>query len=183
MVYTGDNDGLGRPRGGTKIMKLTLAEQILNILENNCRVSEQDIAIMLGVDEKIVHDEIRRLELDNVICGYHTLIDWDKISDNDVTALVELRVTPHGGDGYQKLAERIGSYPQVVTLYLMSGAYDFLVMVKGRTLREIALFVNSKLASIEEVQSTTTHFTLTKYKELGVNFGVKKADGRMAVTP
>ena len=100
-----------------------------------------------------------------------------------MTALVELRVTPQGGEGYQKLAEKINSFPQVVTLYLMSGAYDFLVMVKGKTLKEISLFVSGKLASIEEVQSTTTHFTLTKYKELGVSFEVKQIDARMVVTP
>ena len=116
-------------------------------------------------------------------CGYHTLIDWNKVNDDDVTALVELRVTPQGGEGYQKLAEKINAYPQVVTLYLMSGAYDFLVMVKGKTLKEISLFVSGKLASIEEVQSTTTHFTLTKYKELGVSFEAKQADERMVVTP
>ena len=117
-----------------------------------------------------------------MICGYHTLIDWNKVNDDDVTALVELRVTPQGGEGYQKLAEKINAYPQVVTLYLMSGAYDFLVMVKGKTLKEISLFVSGKLASIEEVQSTTTHFTLTKYKELGVSFEAKQADERMVVT-
>lgn len=111
------------------------------------------------------------------------MVDWNIISDEDVTALVELRVTPQGGDGYEKLADKIKDFPQVVTLYLMSGAYDFMVMVKGKTLREISLFVSGKLASIEEVQNTTTHFTLTKYKESGVNLAVDRPDERMVVTP
>lgn len=138
---------------------------------------------MLGVSEEKVHMEITDLESTHIICGYHTLIDWDKVSYEDVTAFVELRVTPQGGDGYQKLAEKIKEFPQVVTLYLMSGAYDFLVMVRGKNLKEISLFVSGKLASIEEVQSTTTHFTLTKYKELGVDFDMGRPDERMVVTP
>ena len=140
------------------------------------------IVIPVGATVEEVANEISVLEQEHVICGYHTLIDWNKIND-DVTALVELRVTPQGGDGYQKLAERIKEFPQVVTLYLMSGAYDFLVMVKGKTLKEISLFVSGKLASIHEVQNTTTHFTLTKYKEFGVDFEVEKVDERMVVTP
>ncbi len=136
-----------------------------------------------GVSEEKVHMEIADLESTHIICGYHTLIDWDKVSHENVTAFVELRVTPQGGDGYQKLAEKIKEFPQVVTLYLMSGAYDFLVMVRGKNLKEISLFVSGKLASIEEVQSTTTHFTLTKYKELGVDFDMGRPDERMVVTP
>lgn len=164
-------------------MEKAIREKLLHMLEKNSKLTEQEIAIMLGISEEETHEEIVALEKSHVICGYHTLIDWNRVNDNDVTALVELRVTPQGGEGYQKLAEKINSFPQVVTLYLMSGAYDFLVMVKGKTLKEISLFVSGKLASIEEVQSTTTHFTLTKYKELGVSFEVKQIDARMVVTP
>lgn len=164
-------------------MENSLSEQILKVLENNSRLTNQEIAIMLGVSEEKVHMKIADLESTHIICGYHTLIDWDKVSHEDVTAFVELRVTPQGGDGYQKLAEKIKEFPQVVTLYLMSGAYDFLVMVRGKNLKEISLFVSGKLASIEEVQSTTTHFTLTKYKELGVDFDMGRPDERMVVTP
>ena len=164
-------------------MEQVIREQLLHMLENNSKLTEHEIAIMLGISEEEVQREIAGLEKAHVICGYHTLIDWNKVNDDDVTALVELRVTPQGGEGYQKLAEKINAYPKVVTLYLMSGAYDFLVMVKGKTLKEISLFVSGKLASIEEVQSTTTHFTLTKYKELGVSFEAKQADERMVVTP
>ncbi len=164
-------------------MENSLSEQILKVLENNSRLTNQEIAIMLGVSEEKVHMKIADLESTHIICGYHTLIDWDKVSHENVTAFVELRVTPQGGDGYQKLAEKIKEFPQVVTLYLMSGAYDFLVMVRGKNLKEISLFVSGKLASIEEVQSTTTHFTLTKYKELGVDFDMGRPDERMVVTP
>ena len=164
-------------------MENSLSEQILKVLENNSRLTNQEIAIMLGVSEEKVHMEIADLESTHIICGYHTLIDWDKDSHENVTEFVELRVTPQGGDGYQKLAEKIKEFPQVVTLYLMSGAYDFLVMVRGKNLKEISLFVSGKLASIEEVQSTTTHFTLTKYKELGVDFDMGRPDERMVVTP
>ena len=149
-------------------MERELRDQLLRLLENNSKLSSQDLAVMLGATVEEVANEISVLEQEHVICGYHTLIDWNKIND-DVTALVELRVTPQGGDGYQKLAERIKEFPQVVTLYLMSGAYDFLV--------------SGKLASIHEVQNTTTHFTLTKYKEFGVDFEVEKVDERMVVTP
>ena len=142
-------------------MERELRDQLLRLLENNSKLSSQDLAVMLGATVEEVANEISVLEQEHVICGYHTLIDWNKIND-DVTALVELRVTPQGGDGYQKLAERIKEFPQVVTLYLMSGAYDFLVMVKGKTLKEISLFVSGKLASIHEVQNTTTPFHFDK---------------------
>ena len=164
-------------------MENNLSKQILKVLETSSRLTDREIAIMLGVPEEKVHPEIAELEKAHIICGYHTLVDWNKISDEDVTALVELRVTPQGGDGYEKLADKIKDFPQVVTLYLMSGAYDFMVMVKGKTLREISLFVSGKLASIEEVQNTTTHFTLTKYKESGINLAVDRPDERMVVTP
>ena len=108
--------------------------------------------------------------------------NWDKVDDDTVTALIELKVTPQGGDGFNKIAEQIYQYPQVETLYLMSGAYDFLVMVRGKSIKDISLFVSENLASIEEVQSTATYFTLTKYKEQGVNLTRKKQDGRMVIT-
>lgn len=161
----------------------TLSMKILKALETNSRLTNSDLAIMMDVPEDEIHREISRLENEHIICGYHTLINWNTVSDEDVTALVELRVTPQGGDGYQKIAEKIKDFPQVVTLYLVSGAYDFLVTVKGRTLKEISLFVSGKLASLPEVQSTTTHFALSKYKELGVDLDVEKTDKRMVVTP
>lgn len=164
-------------------MESHMQEQLLKLLESNSRLTNEELAVMLDVTEEEIRSEIAALEKERIICGYRTLINWDKVNDNDVTALVELRVTPQGGNGYQKLAEQIRRYPQVLSLYLMSGAYDFLVMIKGKTLKEISLFVSEKLASIHEVQSTTTHFSLTKYKELGVDLENKKTDERMMMTP
>ncbi len=164
-------------------MTLNEREQILRLLENDSRLTAGDIAAALGVSEEAAAAEIARMEAESLICGYHTLINWEKAGTGDVTALVELRVTPQGGDGYNTIAREICEYPQVETLYLMSGAYDFLVTVKGGSLREISLFISDKLASISEVQSTTTHFILTKYKELGVSMTMKKVDGRMVITP
>ena len=160
-----------------------MREKILTFIEKNSRIAIKELAIILGEDEISVANELAAMEAEHIICGYHTLINWDKVNDNDVTALVELHVTPQGGNGYQQLADRIKQYPQVLSLYLMSGAYDFLVMIKGKTLKEISLFVSGKLASIDEVQSTATHFALTKYKELGVDFNSKKSDERMIMTP
>ena len=160
-----------------------MRERILSIIEKNSRIDLHELAVIMGEPEIEVANELKRMEEEGIICGYHTLINWDKVNDNDVTALVELHVTPQGGNGYQQLADRIKQYPQVLSLYLMSGAYDFLVMIKGKTLKEISLFVSGKLASIDEVQSTATHFALTKYKELGVDFNSKKSDERMIMTP
>ncbi|MFV0528430.1 MAG: Lrp/AsnC family transcriptional regulator [Lachnospiraceae bacterium] len=157
--------------------------KILNLLEKNSRLTPDEIAIMLGLEAEVVRAEIAQMESENIICGYHTIIRWDSIKEDAVTAMVELRVTPQGGEGYAKIAAQISEYPQVESLYLMSGAYDFLVMLKGNNLKEISMFISEKLASIEEVQSTTTHFTLTKYKELGVQMETIKTDGRMVVSP
>ncbi|MDD3218337.1 MAG: Lrp/AsnC family transcriptional regulator [Lachnospiraceae bacterium] len=164
-------------------MEQKKTEQILHLLAKDSRLTNQEIAVMLDSTEDEVAETVHQLEKDKIICGYHTLVDWNKVNDEDVTAVVELRVTPQGGDGYERIAEKIKDFPQVETLYLMSGTYDFLVMIKGTTLKEISLFVSGNLASMEEVQSTTTHFALTKYKELGVSFATPKSDKRMVVTP
>ena len=158
-------------------------EQLLKILETNALLGSEAMAAMLGMEEADVQETVRELEERHVICGYRTLINWSREKEDDITALIELRVTPQGGDGYEKIAEQISAYPQVESLYLLSGSYDFLVTVRGKTLKEIAMFVSEKLASIHEVQSTTTHFTLTKYKELGVLLDDTKKDERMVITP
>ncbi len=163
-------------------MEKSLELKLLEILSGNSRLDAEELSVMLGVDADEIRNTIDRLEKEKVICGYNTLIDWDKVHDDDVTAMVELRVTPQGGEGYDKIAEKISSYPQVDTLFLMSGSYDFLVTVKGRSIKEVSLFVSGKLAQLDEVQSTTTHFTLSKYKELGVLFKSKKTDERILVS-
>lgn len=162
---------------------MDLRKEILHVIEKNSRLTPAEIAVMVGHGEEEVRELIHQMEQEKVICGYHTLINWDKEEENLVTALIELRVTPQGGDGFNKIAEQIYQYPQVESLYLMSGAYDFLVQIRGRSIKDISLFVAENLASIDEVQSTATYFTLTKYKEQGVDFVKKKHDGRMVVTP
>lgn len=155
--------------------------EILQLIEKNSHLSTAEIAVMTDLTEDEVKAEIRAMEKEKVICGYHTIINWDKVDEELVTALIELKVTPQSGDGYQELARRICDYPQVESIYLMSGVYDFMVTVKGQTLREISMFVNEKLASIPEVQSTSTHFTLVKYKDHGTNLLMSKKDERMVM--
>ena len=141
-----------------------MREKILRMLEKNSRIDLKDLAIMLGSDEVTVANEIARMEKENVICGYHTMINWENTSQEKVIALIEVRVTPQRGMGFDKLAERIYQYEEVETVYLMSGGYDFTVILDGKTLREVSQFVSDKLSTLESVLSTSTHFVLKKYK-------------------
>lgn len=161
-----------------------MKNEILNLLENNSRLTAQDIAIMIGKDEIEVTKAIKELEESQVICGYNTLINWDHTDKKDiVTALIEVRVTPQRGEGFDKVAERIYNYNEVKAVYLMSGGFDFTVIIEGKTMKEVALFVGQKLAPLDSVLSTATHFVLKKYKDYGVIFEEDKKDGRMIVSP
>lgn len=158
-------------------------KDILKILEKeNNKVSRAKIAHMLGVTDEEVAAEIKKLEEENVIVGYKTLINWDKTDTEVVTALIELRVTPQRGEGFDKIADRIYKYPQVKSLYLMSGAYDLAVTIEGKTMKEVALFVAQKLAPMDCIVSTATHFVLKKYKEEGIVFGESEKDTRQVIT-
>lgn len=157
--------------------------KILNLIEKNCKLTAKDIAAMLGEDEAAVVAEIAALEQEHVICGYTSIIDWDKTEKEFVTALIELKVTPQRGEGFDKIAERISNYPEVDTVYLMSGTYDFAVIIKGKTMKEVSLFVSSKLAPMEAVVGTATHFVLKKYKEHGVTMTKKAKAERLAIMP
>ncbi|MBR4400326.1 MAG: Lrp/AsnC family transcriptional regulator [Synergistes sp.] len=158
-------------------------EEILRLLEENARYTVKDLAAMLGLEAKKVKDEIAAMERERVICGYHALVNWDKTDDEKISALIELKVTPQRGDGYERIAEKIYQYPEVESLYLMSGGYDFTVILKKATMKEIASFVSSRLAVIEEVQSTTTHVVLARYKDHGIQLAENRKDMRMVVTP
>ena len=160
-----------------------MREQILTFLEKNSRIDPKELAILLGSDEVTIMNEIAKMEEEKVICGYHTLIDWEKVSDEKVTALIEVRVTPMRGQGFDSIAERIYNYPEVRSVYLISGAYDLMVILEGKTLREVSNFVSDKLSTLDSVLSTATHFILKKYKDHGTAFAVKKEDERMLVTP
>lgn len=158
-------------------------EDILKILEKEKNlVSRAKIAQMLGLSDDEVNAQIKKLEDNNIIVGYKTLINWDKTDNEVVTALIDLRVTPQRGEGFDKIAERIYKYPQVTSLYLMSGAYDLSVTIEGKTMKEVALFVAQKLAPMDNVVSTATHFVLKKYKEEGIVFEDNEKDTRQVIT-
>ena len=140
-------------------------KQILRFLEKNSKINLGELAILLGTDEVSLANEIAEMEKEKIICGYHTLIDWEKTGEEYVNALIEVRVTPQRGQGFDKVAERIYNYPEVNSIYLISGGFDFMVIIEGKTLREVAQFVSEKLAPMDTVLSTKTNFILKKYKD------------------
>ena len=160
-----------------------MREKILAVIKKNSRLDIKDLSTLLGEDEVAVANEIAEMEKERIICGYHTLIDWDKTGDEKVTALIEVRVTPQRGMGFDKVAERIYQYNEVEAVYLMSGGYDFTVMIEGKTMRQVAQFVSDKLAPMESVLSTATHFILKKYKDHGTIIAEEEQDERMLITP
>ena len=160
-----------------------MREKILAIMEKNSRIDIKDLAVLLGESEVAVANEIADMEKEHIICGYHTLINWDNTSEEKVTALIEVKVTPQRGMGFDKLAERIYQYNEVNAVYLMSGAFDFAVFIEGKTMKEVALFVSSKLSTLDSVLSTSTHFVLKKYKDHGTVMVEEVQDERMLVTP
>ena len=145
-----------------------MRNEILRMLENNSKIDLHDLAIMLGTDETMVLQEIEKMEQEGVICGYPTLINWDKTDTEKVTALIEVKVVPQRGQGFEKLAERISNYPEVKSIYLMSGAFDFVVFLEGKTLKEVSMFVSTKLSTLDAISGTATHFVLKKYKDHGM---------------
>ncbi len=156
-------------------------EEILEILAGNNRLTNEQIAVMLGKSIKEVEEAIKNYEKEKVIVGYSTLINWEKTSKEVVTALIEVKVTPQRGEGFDKVAERIYRFPEVKACYLMSGGFDLTVIVEGKTMKEVALFVAEKLAPLESVLSTGTHFVLKRYKEEGITFEEREKDDREAV--
>jgi DNA-binding Lrp family transcriptional regulator len=162
---------------------MEMREKILTFIEKNSRVDLKELAIILGVDEATVANEMAAMEEEHIICGYHTLIDWEKTSIEKVNALIEVRVTPQRGRGFDTVAERIYNYPEVNAVYLISGGYDLLVTIEGKTLREVAQFVSDKLSTLDYVLSTKTNFILKKYKDHGTVIAEQKKDERMLVTP
>jgi DNA-binding Lrp family transcriptional regulator len=138
---------------------------------------------MLGVGESEIADCIAQMEQDNTICGYPTLIDWNKTENEPVTALIEVKVTPQRGMGFDKIAERIYRFDEVTAVYLMSGGFDLTVIIDGKSMRQVAMFVSDKLAPLDTVLSTTTHFVLKKYKDHGIVLANEVREERMAVTP
>ena len=148
--------------------------EILKYLEKNSRVDLSELAVLLGVTQTDIANAMSNMEQEKLICGYHTLIDWDKAGVEKVTALIEVRVTPQRDRGFDRIAERIYNYPEVFSVYLISGGYDLLVTLEGKTLKEVSRFVSEKLSTVDEVISTATHFILKKYKDYGTVMGARK---------
>ena len=160
-----------------------MKEKILAIIEKNSKISIEDLALLLGESVENVAMAVAEMEQEKIICGYHTIINWNKITSEKVNALIEVKVTPQRQLGFDKIAERIYNYPEVTAVYLMSGGFDFAVFIEGRTLQEIAEFVTSKLSTIDLVLSTATHFVLKKYKEHGTVLAAQPTRERQLITP
>jgi DNA-binding Lrp family transcriptional regulator len=164
-------------------MERFMREELLSIIEKNSRIDFSELAVLLGTSEEEVLKELSELEKDGIICGYHTLINWEKTSIEKVTALIEVKVTPQRGRGFDNIAERIYNYPEVKAVYLISGGYDLLVILEEKTLKEIANFVSDKLSTLDTVLSTATHFILKKYKDHGTILNKTAKDEREVITP
>ncbi len=159
-----------------------MREKILNVIEKNSRFDLKELAVILGMSEVDVANELEAMEKEGIICGYHTLIDWEKVTNQKINAVIEVRVSPQRGRGFDSIAERIYKYPEVESVYLMSGGYDLLVMLEGKTLREVSGFVSEKLSTLDTVLSTATHFILKKYKDHGTILHQEYEDEREIVS-
>ncbi|MDR3091524.1 MAG: Lrp/AsnC family transcriptional regulator [Clostridiales bacterium] len=159
-------------------------EKILTFLEKNSRLTPADLADMLGCPEERVRDAVDDLRRRGVICGFNTLINWDLTERDYVSALIEVKVAPQRGQGFDSIAERVYGFDEVKAVYLMSGGFDLTVIVEGRTIKEVALFVSDKLSPLDSVLSTATHFVLKKYKDHGIIIGSEvHGDERLIVSP
>ncbi len=162
---------------------MDIREEILSTIEKNSRIDLAELAIRLGKEEAEVANIMSNMEEEGIICGYHTMIDWDKTSVEKVSALIEVRVTPQRGQGFDSIAERIYKYPEVTSVYLISGGFDLLVSLEGKTLKEVSQFVSDKLSTTDAILSTATHFILKKYKDHGTIMSKKYEDTREVVSP
>ncbi|MEI7026028.1 Lrp/AsnC family transcriptional regulator [Paenibacillus sp. y28] len=157
--------------------------KVLNLLKEDARRTVDQLAVMLDTDPEQIKQVVSELEAEKVIVKYATVINWSKVDEEKVTALIEVQITPERGRGFDAIAERIYLYPEVKSVYLMSGAYDLLVEVEGKNLKEVASFVSNRLSPIDRVLSTKTNFILKKYKQDGIIFADQEDDHRMLITP
>ena len=160
-----------------------MRDELLAIVEKNSRIDTKELAVLLGVQEIDIINELQKLQEEGIICGFHTLINWEKTDIEKVTAIIEVRVTPLRGQGFDTIAERIYKYPEVRAVYLISGGFDLLVILEEKSLKEIANFVSDKLSTLDSVLSTATHFILKKYKDHGIMLSEKYEDKREVITP
>ena len=155
--------------------------ELLRLLEQNARYTGKELAVMLHVSEDEVNLELKALKEEHIILGYTTVVNWEKTSLESVTALIEIRLMPQRDQGFDRIAHRLYSYPQVSSCFLMSGGFDLMLIIEDSTLREVASFISNKVAPLEGVVSTATHFILKKYKSNGVVFEEQEKDRREAV--
>ena len=153
-------------------------DTLLKILEDDATLTPAQLAVMLNKEEGDIKKLIEQYEADGVILGYKTIIDWDKTDREYVTAMIEVKMTPQRDRGFDRIAEKIYNYPEVQSVYLMSGGYDLCLIIEGRTMKEVAYFVAKKLAPVEYVTATATHFVLKTYKDKGVIYNAPKKDPR-----
>jgi DNA-binding Lrp family transcriptional regulator len=165
------------------VLSLPRMDPLLKLLHENAALTPGQLAAMLNTAERDVAAQIKRYESEHVILGYRAVLNEDKLARDIVRALIEVKITPERGGGFDRLAERIAKYSEVQSCYLMSGGYDLLVIVEGNSLREVATFVSEKLATIQGVLSTATHFMLRAYKEQGILMKREPTEERLAVTP
>ena len=157
--------------------------ELLELLEKNSRMSTSDIASMLGKSEYEIENEIKRLEKSKIILSYSTIINWEKFGDDTITAMIEVNLTPQREVGFDAIAERIYRFDEVRTVYLMSGSFDLLVIIEGKSLKDIANFVATRLSTIEGVTQTRSHFLLKAYKKDSVIINDEEEDRRLVVSP
>ena len=160
-----------------------MREELLSIIEKNSRIDLKELAVRLGREEIDIVNELQKLEEERIICGYHTLINWEKTSIEKVTALIEVKVTPQRGQGFDRIASRIYNYPEVRDVYLISGGFDLLVTLEEKSLKDIARFVSEKLSTLDSIIGTATHFILKKYKDHGTIIEEHVKDEREVITP
>ena len=152
--------------------------ELLKLLENDARLTAEQLSVMLNTEKADIERSIRELEENGTILGYKAIVDWEKTENEAVTAMIDVKLTPQRDRGFDRVAEKIYNYPEVKSVYLMSGAYDLSVLIEGRTMKEVAFFVSQKLSTIEAVNSTATHFILHKYKDKGVLYTAGEIDER-----
>ena len=152
--------------------------KILTLLENDARLTPEQLSVMINKDKDEIEKEIKKMEQNGTILGYKTIIDWEKTEKDPVIAMIDVKLTPQRDRGFDRVAEKIYNYPEVKSVYLMSGAYDLSVVIEGKTMKEVALFVSQKLSTIDAVNSTATHFVLHKYKDKGVLYDAPEIDER-----
>ena len=161
-----------------------MREKILSMLESNAKLTAGEIAVYLDIPENTVAEEIKKMEKEQIICGYGTFVNWELTDSEFLTALIEVKVTPSRGEGFNRIAERIYRFDEVKAVYLMAGSYDLTVIIEGKSIKEISHFVSEKLSPLESILGTATHFVLKKYKDHGVIFGGQnEEDERMIISP